>query len=56
MCPSHPLGHRELCVFLVTWSCLASVGIGGGTLGISSVVLVKAMRVQLSEKPSMTEC
>lgn len=55
MCPSHPLGHTELCLFLMTWLCLASVGIGGGTLGISSMVIAKAMEVQLAEEPTMTE-
>lgn len=55
MCPSHPLGHTELCLFLMTWLCLASVSIGGETLGISSMVMAKAMEVQLAEEPTMTE-
>lgn len=55
MCPSHPLGHPELRLFLMTWLCLASIGIGGGTLGISSMVTAKAMEVQLAEEPTMTE-
>lgn len=53
MCPSHPLGHTEPCLFIMTWLCLASVGIGVGTLGISS--WPKAMEVQLAEEPTMTE-
>lgn len=55
MCPSHPLGHTELCLFLMTWLCLASVAIGGGTLGVSSMVTAKAMEVKLAEEPTMTE-
>lgn len=49
------LGHTEPCLFLVTWSCLANVGIGGGTLGISSTVIAKALEVQMAEEPTMTE-
>lgn len=55
MCPSHPLGHPELCLFLMTWLCLASVAIGGGALGIPSMVTAKAMEVKLAEEPTMTE-
>lgn len=50
-----PWGTLSPVSSLMTWLCLASVGIGVGTLGISSWPIAKAMEVQLAEEPTMTE-